>query len=47
MPVYLRRFYFSKLVDAKKTEKEQIEKTTKKEKSNQVFRPNISPKFKR
>ena len=39
MPVYLRSFYYKKLVDAKEKEKEQLEKSQKQQKS--VQRPNI------
>lgn len=30
MPIHIRRFYFKKLVDAKKKEKEEIDKVNKK-----------------
>ena len=42
MPTYLRRFYYDKLVDAKKKEKDEIEKAKKKSSSN-IKRPNIQP----
>ena len=45
MPVYLRKFYFNKMLEAKKIEKEKIEKVTKK--SNSISKPNISSKFRR
>ena len=32
MPVYLRNFYYKKLVDAKEKEKEQIDKAKQKQK---------------
>jgi len=41
MPIYLRKFYFNKLLDVKKEEKKQIEKSTKKS-----SKPNI-PRFPR
>ena len=42
MPTYLRRFYMKKLIDTKKEEKKQIEKSNKK-----ATKPSIQPKFKR
>ena len=39
MPVYLRNFYYKKLVDAKTKEKEEIDKSKKK--TSSVQRPNI------
>jgi len=42
MPIYLRKFYFNKLLDVKKEEKKQIEKATKK--SSNAHKLNI-PKF--
>ena len=46
MPVYLRNFYYKKLVDAKKKEKEEIDKSKKK--ASSIQRPNIqSSRFKR
>ena len=45
MPVYLRKFYFKKILDAKKVEKEQVEKATKK--SKPISKPNLSSKFRR
>ena len=48
MPIYLRKFYFKKLLDVKKEEKKHIDKTTKKSNTT-VYRPNIpkSGKFPR
>ena len=43
MPVYLRKFYFNKLLDIKNVEKEQIEKSTKKAKS--IPKPKFGSKF--
>tara|TARA_R100001443_G_C3293051_1_gene163320 strand:+ start:428 stop:565 length:138 start_codon:yes stop_codon:yes gene_type:complete len=40
MPVYLRKFYYGKLTEAKKTEKEQIDKARKKSSS-----PINTPKY--
>ena len=46
MPVYLRHFYYKKLVDAKKKEKEEIDKSRKK--SSAIQRPNLqNSRFKR
>jgi len=39
MPIYLRKFYFNKLLDVKKEEKKQIDKVNKKSP-----KPNI-PRF--
>ena len=39
MPVYLRKFYFNKLVDVKKEEKKEHDKAMKKNKN--IKRPNI------
>jgi len=39
MPIYLRKFYFNKLLDVKKEEKKQIDKANKKS-----SKPNI-PRF--
>ena len=44
MPVYLRRFYYQKLVDAKKKEKEEMDKVNKK--TSSISKPNIpKPRF--
>ena len=45
MPVYLRKFYFSKLLDAKKAESDNIKKSQQKNKS--IQRPPTNPRFKR
>ena len=45
MPIYLRKFYYNKLLDVKKEEKKQIDKATKK--SNSISKPNIPTKFRR
>jgi hypothetical protein len=45
MPVYLRRFYYSKLVKTKKEETDEIKKNSKK--SSSISRPAINPRFKR
>ena len=44
MPIYLRNFYFKKLLEIKKNEKEAANKVSKNSKIN---RPNINPRFKR
>ena len=46
MPVYLRNFYYKKLVDTRKKETEEIEKAQKRNKSK-VAKPAINPRFKR
>ena len=43
MPVYLRNFYFKELSEAKKEEKKEIDKATKKSNSS-INRPNIIPR---
>ena len=45
MPTYLRKFYFNKLLETKKIEKEETEKATKKSKN--IQRPNFGSKFPR
>jgi hypothetical protein len=45
MPVYLRNFYYNKLIETKKKEAKEIEKAKSKNKS--VSRPSINPRFKR
>ena len=41
MPVYLRNFYYKKLVDAKKKEKEEIDKSKKNTRLQIPSIPNI------
>tara|TARA_R100000315_G_scaffold18810_1_gene6660 strand:- start:37 stop:168 length:132 start_codon:yes stop_codon:yes gene_type:complete len=41
MPVYLRNFYYKKLVDAKSKEKEEIDKAKKKSSIQSPKMPNI------
>tara|TARA_Y100001963_G_scaffold149548_1_gene229212 strand:+ start:1365 stop:1496 length:132 start_codon:yes stop_codon:yes gene_type:complete len=41
MPIYLRNFYFKKLLDVKKEEKKQMEKAQNQNKSSGLQRPNI------
>jgi hypothetical protein len=45
MPVYLRNFYYKKLVAAKKKEQDEVKKANQKNKS--ISRPAINPRFKR
>jgi|TARA_B100000287_G_C20044987_1_gene547983 hypothetical protein len=45
MPVYLRKFYYNKLLETKKKENEEIKKAQQKQKS--ISRPSINPRFKR
>ena len=40
MPIYLRKFYLTKLLEVKKEEKKEIEKASKKQKST-IYKPNI------
>jgi len=47
MPVYLRKFYFNKLLELKKVEKDQIEKASKKQQPTNIPKPTFNPKFKR
>ena len=44
MPVYLRHFYYKKLIETKKEETENAKKSQKK---SQIHRPDINPRFKR
>jgi len=44
MPIYLRKFYFKQLLDAKTKEKEDMEKA---QKSAKKTSPGVIPKFKR
>jgi len=44
MPVYLRNFYYNKLVDARKKENEEIKKAQQKSKSKT---PSTNSRFKR
>jgi hypothetical protein len=45
MPIYLRNFYYKKLIDTRNLENEEIKKANKK--TNSVSRPSINPRFKR
>ena len=44
MPIYLRNFYYKKLVDTRKKENDEIKKQNQK---SQVSKPAINPRFKR
>ena len=44
MPVYLRNFYYKKLVDTRKKENEEMNKSQNKPK---IHRAGINPRFKR
>ena len=46
MPIYLRRFYFKKLIDAKKEESKQIKESQSKIKTSKNIN-NPSSRFKR
>ena len=45
MPIYLRNFYYKKLIDTRKKENEEIKKAQQKNKS--ISKPAINPRFKR
>ena len=45
MPIYLRNFYFQKLIKVRKEENEQIKKSQQKNKS--ISKPFRNPRFKR
>jgi hypothetical protein len=45
MPVYLRKFYYKQLTDVKKKESDEVKKA--REKSSNISRPAINPRFKR
>ena len=44
MPVYLRKFYYRKLVETRKKENDEIKKSQQKSK---ISKPPINPRFKR
>ena len=44
MPIYLRNFYYKKLVDTRQKENDEIRKSQQKSK---VSRPPVNPRFKR
>ena len=46
MPVYLRNFYYNKLVETRKKENDEVRKVQQKNKSK-VPKPAINPRFKR
>ena len=46
MPIYLRNFYYNKLVETRKKENEEVRKAQQKSKSK-VPKPTINPRFKR
>jgi len=46
MPVYLRNFYFQKLLDTRKKENDEIKKSQQRNKSR-VSKPPMNPRFKR
>jgi hypothetical protein len=45
MPIYLRNFYYKKLIDTRQKENDEIKKANQKNKS--ISRPAINPRFKR
>tara|TARA_Y100001963_G_scaffold140001_1_gene206475 strand:- start:60 stop:239 length:180 start_codon:yes stop_codon:yes gene_type:complete len=44
MPIYLRNFYYKKLVDTRQKENEEIKKSNRK---SRVSKPPMNPRFKR
>ena len=46
LPIYLRNFYYQKLVDTRKKENEEIKKANQRNKSK-VSKPPMNPRFKR
>ena len=46
MPIYLRNFYYKKLINTRKKENDEIEKAQKRNKSK-ISKPAINPRFKR
>ena len=44
MPIYLRNFYYQKLLDTRKKENDEIKKAQQK---SRVSKPTINPRFKR
>ena len=46
MPVYLRNFYYKKLLDTRKKENEEMKKSQQKNKSR-IAKPTVNPRFKR
>jgi len=44
MPVWLRKFYYKKMEEAMKTQKENQEKQSKKSSKSKIARPSIGPK---
>ncbi len=47
MPVYLRNFYFQKLLDTRKKEAEEVKKQKRHTKSKSPNIPSVNPRFKR
>ena len=46
MPVYLRNYYYNKLVETRKRENEEIQKSQRKSQPK-IAKPPINPRFKR
>ena len=46
MPIYLRNYYYNKLVETRKKENEEIKKSQKKSQSK-IAKPTINRRFKR
>ena len=45
MPIYLRNFYYKRLIETRKKESEEIKKSQRKSKS--ISKPPMNPRFKR
>ena len=46
MPIYLRNYYYNKLVETRKKENEEIQKSQRKSQPK-IAKPTINPRFKR
>jgi len=46
MPIYLRNYYYNKLVETRKKENEEIKKSQRKSQPK-IAKPTINPRFKR
>tara|TARA_B100000287_G_scaffold183382_1_gene173455 strand:+ start:1038 stop:1178 length:141 start_codon:yes stop_codon:yes gene_type:complete len=46
MPIYLRNFYYNKLLETRKKENDEIKKAQQKNKSK-ISKPPVNPRFKR
>ncbi len=46
MPIYLRNYYYNKLVETRKKENEEIQKSQRKS-TQKIAKPTLNPSFKR